>query len=45
MNRNTPLVRKVIYVAAIALLLYPLFRLGQPAASDGTGGGVLAELP
>ena len=44
MNRNSPLVRKVIYVAAIALLLYPLFRLGQPAASDGTGGGVLAEL-
>lgn len=38
MNRNTAFSRKIIYVGAIALLLFPLFRLGQP------GSGWLAGL-
>jgi hypothetical protein len=43
MNRKVVFNRKVTYVGVIALLLFPLFRLGQPA-TRGTGGGWLAGL-
>lgn len=43
MSRDISFRRKIIYVAAIALLLYPLFRLGQPATRTSPGG-VLAQL-
>ena len=40
--------RKIIYLVAIALLLYPLYWLGSPATSGaggrkGSSGGVLAQ--
>ena len=38
MNRNNPFVRKVIYISAIMLLLFPLFVLGQPATTSSSGG-------
>ena len=38
MNRNSPFVRKVIYISAIMLLLFPLFVLGQPASTSSSGG-------
>ena len=38
MNRNNPFVRKVIYISAIMLLLFPLFVLGQPASTTSSGG-------
>jgi len=49
MNRQRSFVRKILYVAAIALLLVPLFWLSQPASVDVRGGqaapgGVLAQL-
>jgi len=43
MSQSISFWRKVIYVAAIALLLFPLFYIGRPASHDG-GGGVLAQL-
>lgn len=43
MNRNVIFTRKITYVGAIALLLFPLFRLGQPASPSG-GGGWLAGM-
>ena len=43
MNLNSPFVRKVMYITAIMLLLFPLFLLGQPATSTGRGGK-LAQL-
>ncbi len=37
--------RKVIYLCCIAVLLIPLYQLGNPAAGpDGSGGGTLARL-
>lgn len=47
MNWNAAVTRKAIYVGVIALLLFPLFMLGQPAMSDPERprpGGVLAQL-
>ena len=51
MNRNQAFVRKVIYVAIIALLLLPLSALSQPATVGpkgrpelGSPGGKLAQL-
>jgi len=38
MNRNSPFVRKVIYISAIMLLLFPLFVLGQPGSTSSSGG-------
>jgi len=38
MNRNSSFTRKVIYATCIALLLYPLYYLGQPATRDSKGG-------
>lgn len=43
MSQSISFWRKVIYVVAIALLLFPLFLIGRPASRDG-GGGVLAQL-
>ncbi len=43
MSRDISFRRKVIYVTAIALLLYPLYRLGQPATHTSPGG-MLAQL-
>jgi hypothetical protein len=43
MSQDVSFRRKIIYVAAIALLLFPLFLLGQPATTT-TSGGVLAQL-
>lgn len=43
MTRNRSFQRKVIYGSAIALLLFPLYFLGQPASVKG-GGGKLAEM-
>ena len=43
MNVNSPFVRKVIYIIAIMLLLFPLFVLGQPASTT-TSGGKLSQL-
>ena len=48
MTSRTSFLRKVIYIGAVALLLFPLFMLGQPASfSTRTGkksGGQLAQL-
>ncbi len=48
MSQDVAFRRKVIYIAAIAALLYPLFRIGQPASRSSQGeanpGGVLAQL-
>jgi hypothetical protein len=48
MSQDVAFRRKVIYIAAIAALLYPLFRIGQPASKTSEGetnpGGVLAQL-
>ncbi len=47
MSRNASFVRKVIYIAAIALLLIPLSALSQPSTVSRTGtspGGKLAQL-
>lgn len=48
MNQDVAFRRKVIYIAAIAALLYPLFRIGQPASVTASGeknpGGILAQL-
>ena len=38
MSRNRSFRRKIIYGAAIALLSFPLFYLGQPAAPNEQGG-------
>lgn len=38
MNRDSSFTRKVIYATCIALLLYPLYYLGQPATRDSEGG-------
>ncbi|MCH5374699.1 MAG: hypothetical protein JJ992_12045 [Planctomycetes bacterium] len=43
MSHDASFRRKVIYGAAIALLLIPLFLLGQPATT-GSSGGALAQL-
>src|SRR5262245_58922580 len=46
MNRR-PFVRKVVYLAALALLLVPLSMLSMPAHKSGgeaAGGGYLARL-
>jgi hypothetical protein len=42
MNLSGALKRKMIYAAIIALLLLPLYRLGQPLTESG--GGALAKL-
>lgn len=47
MSRNASFVRKVIYIAAIALLLIPLSALSQPSTVSRSGtspGGKLAQL-
>ncbi len=48
MNFNPSFVRKIVYLCAIAGLLFPLFILGQPASVRQSGerqqGGKLAEL-
>ncbi|MCI0360134.1 MAG: hypothetical protein L0211_16775 [Planctomycetaceae bacterium] len=50
MSRNASFVRKVAYIAAIALLLLPLAALSQPATVDpnnpagGSPGGKLSQL-
>ncbi len=45
MNPRASFVRKVSYLGLIVLLLVPLSLIGMPAKqSDGSGGGVLAEL-
>ncbi|MEO1972728.1 MAG: IRE (iron responsive element), partial [Pirellulaceae bacterium] len=48
MNQNSPIIRKVVYLSAIAVLMLPLYWLGQPASysEDRTpeGGGQLALL-
>lgn len=47
MNWNASVTRKAIYVGVIALLLFPLFMLGQPAMRDPEKprpGGILAQL-
>lgn len=48
MSQDVTFRRKVIYIAVIAALLYPLFRIGQPASGQPDGqqnpGGVLAQL-
>lgn len=38
MSQNLSFRRKVLYIAAIGLLLIPLYRLGQPATRNGPGG-------
>lgn len=38
MSRNTSFTRKVIYATCVAVLLYPLFYLGQPPSRDSKGG-------
>lgn len=43
MSQEISFWRKVIYVGAIVLLLFPLFWIGQPATRK-TAGGVLARL-
>ncbi len=43
MSQDVSFRRKIIYVAMIALLLFPLFLLGQPATTRSSGG-VLAQL-
>jgi len=47
-NQNSPIIRKVVYLSAIAVLMLPLYWLGQPASysEDRTpeGGGQLALL-
>ena len=43
MSQDVSFRRKIIYVAAIALLLFPLFLLGQPATTRSSGG-ILAQL-
>ncbi|MDZ4781717.1 MAG: hypothetical protein SGJ19_15805 [Planctomycetia bacterium] len=45
MNPRAAFFRKVTYLGLIVLLLVPLSLIGMPAKkSDGSGGGVLAEL-
>jgi hypothetical protein len=49
MSRNASFVRKIAYIAAIALLLLPLAALSQPSAVDpktgaGSPGGVLSQM-
>jgi hypothetical protein len=50
MSRNASFVRKIAYIAAIAVLLAPIAALSQPAALDpnqpsgGSPGGKLAQL-
>lgn len=43
MSQDISFWRKVIYVGAVVLLLFPLFWIGQPATRK-TAGGVLARL-
>ena len=46
--RNQNFTRKLVYIATIAILLIPLYRLGQPSSKkangDIVGGGELAKL-
>jgi len=47
MNRRRAFTRKIIYTAAIVVLLVPLYWLSRPAVQDAAGlheGGVLAEM-
>ncbi len=45
MKHYQPFLRKVLYLGAMALLLYPLSMLGQPAGRGGNSpGGVLAQI-
>src|SRR5688500_16906643 len=47
MSRNASFIRKISYIAAIALLLIPLAALSQPATTSKSGdtpGGKLAQL-
>lgn len=46
MNRNASFNRKILYIAAIALLLLPLAALSQPATTgkDSSAGGKLSQL-
>src|SRR5262245_40006492 len=43
MNFNPSFIRKIVYLCAIAALLFPLFMLGQPRTIKQPGG-VLARL-
>ena len=38
MNQNTSFIRKMSYLAGLALLLFPLTQLGSPATRDDEGG-------
>lgn len=44
MNQRQRFIRKVVYACAIAALLLPLSWLSQPAAKDGSTGGILARM-
>ena len=49
MNRRQPFIRKIVYLALIAGLLFPLTLLSKPSTADATGrfkstGGVLAQM-
>ena len=46
MNRNATVIRKSVYIGTIAVLLIPLFWLGQPQVQDDRGErrGLLAKL-
>ena len=43
MNLNQSFVRKIIYLVLVALLLFPIYRLGQPATVK-EDGGTLAQM-
>jgi hypothetical protein len=43
MNQRTAFRRKVIYIAIIALLLIPLYYIGQPATSGAVSSGAAAS--
>jgi hypothetical protein len=44
MSQRQRFIRKIVYACAIAALLLPLSWLSQPAAKDGSKGGVLARM-
>ena len=47
MNQNATVTRKAVYIGTIAVLLIPLFWLGQPPVTDQDGprpGGVLSQV-
>ena len=44
MNRTTTFRRKIVYIIVFLAMLLPLYKLGQPAGSDGSGGGEMSRL-